>query len=228
MKNSLIVSLVLSAFMLMSAVATSFLVPSVEMKAGQEKINLETMIPREFEGWKIDSSIVSLMVNPDSKQFLDKIYTQTLSRTYVNSEGERIMLSIAYGKDQSADLQVHRPELCYIAEGFDIGVMSKKFINTSLGRIPVMQLVAKQGIRNEPITYWIRVGDSLTRGWFEQKFTAIIYRLTGKTPDGLLFRVSNISDNEQDSYRIQQEFLEAVLNAVHGEDRYWLVGRLNP
>ena len=138
------------------------------------------------------------------------------------------MLTIAYGQDQSTDLHVHRPEICYATSGFDVGEISKTFVNTTIGRIPVMHLVAKQGIRNEPITYWIRVGDSLTRGWFEQKLTAIGYGLTGKVTDGLLFRVSTISNNEQDSYRIQQAFLAAILQAVRSEDRHWLVGQLTP
>jgi EpsI family protein len=106
--------------------------------------------------------------------------------------------------------------------------MTKTFIDTTIGRIPVMRLVAKLDARNEPITYWIRVGDSLTRGWLEQKVTAIAYGLSGKIPDGLLFRVSTISNDEQDAYRIQQEFLSTVLQAVRSDDRYWLIGRLDP
>jgi EpsI family protein len=90
-----------------------------------------------------------------------------------------------------------------------------------------MRLVAKQGTRNEPITYWIRVGDSITRGWIEQKLTAIGYGLIGKVPDGLLVRVSSLSNDEQGSYRVQQVFLSAMLHAVRSEDRFWLVGRLN-
>jgi len=91
-----------------------------------------------------------------------------------------------------------------------------------------MHLVARQGARTEPITYWIRVGDSLTRGWIEQKLTAIGYGITGKVPDGLLFRVSNISNDEQKSYQIQQEFLASLLQEVRFDDRYWLVGKLTP
>ena len=89
-----------------------------------------------------------------------------------------------------------------------------------------MRLVARQGIRNEPITYWIRVGDSLARGWIEQKVAAIGYGLTGTAPDGLLVRVSSISNDDQDSYRVQQDFLSGMLKAVRSEDRFWLVGHL--
>lgn len=227
MKKSFVISLVLGVCMLLASVLTLVMTPIVQTDGQQKEINLEAMIPESFENWKIEPAITATIVNPDDKGLVLKIYDQTLSRTYVNDAGERVMLSIAYGKNQSADLQVHRPEICYAAGGFDIGKMTKTFVNTPIGQIPVMRLVAKQGTRNEPITYWVRVGDSLTRGWIEQKLTAIVYGLTKKVPDGLLFRISTISFDEQDSYRIQQGFMDALLKAVRSEDRFWLVGRLN-
>lgn len=228
MKQPFIVSFIMGLLMVLSAALTMAMTPSAEIADQQNQINLEAMIPGEFNDWKIDVSIASIMVNPDVKGTVSRIYSQTLSRTYINNQGERVMLSIAYGRDQRVDLQIHRPEVCYLTGGFDIGELTKTFVDTTIGRIPVMRLVAKQGIRNEPITYWIRMGDSLTRGWFEQKSAALSYGLTGKVPDGLLFRVSTISNDEQDSYRIQQAFLTALLQAVRSEDRYWLVGRLSP
>jgi EpsI family protein len=226
MKKPLIVSLIMGLFMVLSSALTVFMTPSLMSIDQKGKLDLETIIPGEFNGWKIDLSVVPFLVNPDEERFVNKIYTQTLYRTYINKIGERIMLSIAYGSDQTKDLQVHRPEICYRAQGFDIGKMAKTFVDTTLGQIPVMRMVAKQGMRNEPITYWIRVGDSLTRGWFEQKLAAFSYGITGKVPDGLLFRVSTISNNEQDSFRIQQAFLTALLQAVRSEDRHWLVGQI--
>jgi EpsI family protein len=226
MKKPFIVSLTLGLFMVMSGVLAKLITPSVDPASLQNRINLEAMIPGEFNGWKTDLSVMIPLVNPEVKGIIGKIYTQTLSRTYINNQGERVMLSIAYGSDQRTDLQIHRPEVCYLTGGFEIGPMTKIFVDTPIGRIPAMRLVAKQGTRNEPITYWIRMGDSLTRGWFEQKAATLSYMLAGKVPDGLLFRVSTLSNDEQDSYRIQQAFLTSLLQAVRSEDRHWLVGRL--
>jgi EpsI family protein len=228
MSKPLVISLIMGMLMALSGAFTRVMTHPNQPDGHQATINLETIIPREFDQWKIDLATAAIVVNPDDKSLLNKIYNQTISRTYINNKGEQVMLSIAYGRDQSSDLHVHRPEICYATSGFDISDMTKTFVDTSIGRIPVMHLVAKQGNRNEPITYWIRVGDSLTRGWFEQKFAAIAYGLSGKAPDGLLLRVSTISNNEQESYRVQQAFLAALLPAVRSEDRYWLVGHLNP
>jgi EpsI family protein len=227
MNRSLAVSLSLGILMTLSGVVARVLKPDEMSPVLQARINLETLIPKEFEGWRLYPSNLSFIVNPEVKDGLDKIYNQTLSRTYVNKQGEYVMLSVAYGGVQKTDMHAHRPEICYAAGGFEIGKMTQTFVDTTIGRIPVMRLVAKQGARNEPITYWIRVGDSITRGWIEQKLTAIGYGLIGKVPDGLLVRVSSLSNDEQGSYRVQQVFLSAMLQAVRSEDRFWLVGRLN-
>jgi EpsI family protein len=226
MKKPFIVSMMMGMLMVSSAVISIAITPSAEIADQHNQINLEAMIPREFNGWKLDVAGANHVVNPEVKGEINKLYSQTLSRTYINSQGERVMLSIAYGRDQRTDLQIHRPEVCYLSGGFDIGKLTKTFVDTTIGRIPVMHLVAKQGARNEPITYWIRMGDSITRGWFEQKAATLSYMLTGKVPDGLLFRVSTISNDVQDSYRIQQKFLASLLQAVRSDDRHWLVGRL--
>ena len=226
MKKPFIVSLIVGLLMVLSAAITIAITPSVEITNQQNQINLESLIPREFNGWQIDTSGATVVVNPEVKGAINKLYSQTLSRTYINNQGERVMLSIAYGRDQRTDLQIHRPEICYLSDGYEVGKLTKTFVVTTIGRIPVMHLVAKLGTRNEPITYWIRMGDFVTRGWFEEKAATLRYMMSGKVPDGLLFRVSTISNDVQNSYRIQQLFLASLLPAVKRDDRHWLVGRL--
>jgi len=51
---------------------------------------------------------VPLIANPEQEAQINKIYNQTLTRTYVNPTGERIMLSIAYGGDQTDNMAVHK------------------------------------------------------------------------------------------------------------------------
>lgn len=222
------VSMMLGLLMMSSAGLAVILTPKLAVTDFQNQLNLEDLIPGNFNDWKIDSSSARLIINPQVNDQVKKVYTQTLSRIYINKYGERVMLSIAYGRDQTTDLQVHRPEVCYRTSGFEISTTTKTFVDTNVGRIPAMHLVANLGKRNEPITYWIRMGDTVTRGWFEQKAATLSYELNGKVPDGLLFRVSTISNNEQDSYRVQNAFVTSLLQAVRREDLHWLVGRLAP
>jgi EpsI family protein len=102
--------------------------------------------------------------------------------------------------------------------------MSKGLIDVGGAKVPVMKLVATQGQRIEPITYWVMLGDSAVRGNWEQHFARLKYGLTGKIPYGIVIRVSTISANESRSYRIQEQFVRDMLSAVPVEYRKVLMG----
>jgi EpsI family protein len=156
---------------------------------------------------------------------LTKIYGQTLTRNYFNSNGSHIMLSIAYGGDQSKEFEVHRPEVCYGAQGFQVLKSGQDVLTTKFGSIPVKRLLAVQGNRSEPITYWIMVGDEAGVG-MKVKLAQIRYGLTGTVPDGMLVRVSSISSDENTAYTAQDDFIREMLAAMSKQDRFRLTGHL--
>ncbi len=87
---------------------------------------LAELIPNEFAGWQTDiAACNALIVNPEQQALLETLYSDTLSRTYIHTSGRRVMLSLAYGANQSRATQVHRPEVCYPAQGFALGSLSK-------------------------------------------------------------------------------------------------------
>ena len=219
--------IILMMFMLVASVLTVALHPNHKIANPEHQIDLETMIPKQFLDWKLDTSLVPIKISPEVEARLDKIYSQTLTRTYVDEHGDRIMLSIAYGGEQSSSLQVHRPNVCYSAQGFQINNMVKSSIRASTGNIPVMHMVATQGARIEPITYWITVGDTVVRGWWEQKLAKVKYGLTGEVPDGILVRVSNISSDVLVSYSLHERFINEMLKAMQESDKTKLVGKLH-
>jgi EpsI family protein len=187
------------------------------------KINLETLIPQQFADWKVDESIVPIKVSPDLQAKLDQIYNQTLSRTFVNSRDERIMLSIAYGGDQSDSMQVHKPEVCYPAQGFQILKLVTGMFDTGFGHIQVKRLLATQGARVEPIIYWLTIGDTVAVNSLKWKLAQLKYGLTGKVPDGMIFRVSSLGE-EMAAYPVQEDFIRALLKALPPENRKRLIG----
>lgn len=188
------------------------------------KVNLEVMIPKQFGEWKLQETIDSLMISPDVEARVNKIYDQTLTRNYINGKGERIMLSIAYGSDQSYTTQVHLPELCYGWQGFQIRNMSEDFIDINGVRLPVMKLVAFQGWRVEPIIYWVMIGDLAVRGRLEKGLARFKYGLAGEIPAGIVIRVSTISANESKSFRTEEQFVQDMLGAVPMQYRKVLIG----
>lgn len=187
---------------------------------------LGDMVPTAFAGWHEDNQQAATVVNPDLQQIIDTIYTDTLARVYLGPRGERVMLSLAYGQNQNRDLQVHKPEVCYVAQGFRLLASEKVDVATTMGRIPAMRIVAQMGPRTEPITYWIRVGDRVIRGWLEQNIARVELGLHGLVPDGLLVRVSTVDDDRAEAFAQQQAFLSDMLAAIAPEHRSMFIGRV--
>ena len=217
--------LIIGIVMLAAAGLAVAITPREKIADNGPKVDLETMIPKQFGEWRVDEAIAPLQISPDRQASLDKIYNQTLSRTYIDKQGQRIMLSIAYGGDQSDSMAVHKPEVCYPAQGFQVLRQFDAKYDTGYGAIPVRRLVATQGSRIEPITYWITVGDSVAQGT-KLKLEQLKYGLTGRVPDGLLFRISNISGNEQQSFTVHDSFVKALLGALAPDQRTRLIGKM--
>lgn len=224
MNRRILASVVLGAAMVSASALTGALTPTVKLAEQQGQFKLETMIPASFGQWQVDTSIVPLQADPEQQELLEKIYDQTLSRTYVDRDGQRVMLSIAYGGDQSRALQIHLPEVCYVAQGFDMLDSRDDTLDTGHGVVPVKRLVAKQNARNEPITYWITVGDKAIKSGIEQKIQRFAYGLSGKIPDGMLVRVSTIGPDAASAYQVQDRFIKDMLSVVEGRDRVRLMG----
>ena len=217
--------LIIGIAMLAAAGLAVAITPREKIADNGPKVDLETMIPKQFGEWKEDERVVPLQVDPSLKANLDKIYNQLLSRTYINSKGERIMLSIAYGGDQSDSMQVHKPEVCYPAQGFQVIEQKNATLETGFHPVPVVRLVATQNNRVEPITYWIIIGDKVPASGTARKIEQLKYGLTGKVPDGMLFRVSSISPNHEQAFSDQAGFISELLKYTSQDARARLIGK---
>jgi EpsI family protein len=202
--------------------------PSAKLANELPAISLETAIPRQFGGWRELPLGTVQVVNPQTQELLDKLYSQILTRTYVNESGYRVMLSIAYGSDQRGAMQAHKPEVCYPAQGFTLQKNNAGSLPTAYGEIPVRRLFTTLGPRQEPVTYWFTVGDTAIQGKLQKRLAELRYGLTGRIPDGMLFRISSIDSDAVQAYRFQDSFVNQLLAAVPLDDRKRLSGLGDP
>ncbi|HEX8786811.1 MAG TPA: EpsI family protein [Telluria sp.] len=224
MNRKFLASVILGVTMAGTSALTGALTPRHKISAVQPQFSLEQMIPKRFGNWTLDDTMVPLTPDETQKELIAELYDQTLARTYVNDAGQRVMLSIAYGGDQSKQLQLHLPEVCYVAQGFEMVHDRSGELDTHYGQIPVKRLVMRENARNEPITYWVTIGDKAVMSGLGQKYQRFLYGLTGKIPDGMLVRVSTIQSDERDAYQVQARFVNQMLDALSPQDRTRLLG----
>jgi EpsI family protein len=147
------------------------------------------------------------------------MYDQVLERTYIDREGRRLMLSVAYGRQQSVGLQMHRPEVCYRAGGFQVQDVVPATIQVAGRSLPVTQLQAHMDGRAEPITYWRLLGQGVVTDDSSFKLRQLSLGLHGRVLDGLLVRVSSIDRDTEGAHRLQARFADQMARAMTAAQR---------
>lgn len=222
--RNLITALIMAAAMCVTAVFASHLKPTLHLADIRPNIKIAPLIPTEFGDWKMAVTSGGV-VNPQQESFLNTLYSEIVARTYVNRQGQRVMLSIAYGKNQNDSFQVHKPEICYPAQGFQLKNTVPGVLKTMQGDIPVRRLETSLGSqRQEPVTYWTTIGDKSVYNGVDKKIKEIQYAMQGYVADGLLFRLSSIDADSDRAFSLQQQFASELVNALPAESRQRLTG----
>lgn len=217
-------NLILLVLMLAFAGLAAALRPTISLADERPPIDLKAMVPAAFGDWRLVERNAAYIVDPQTQQKLDKIYSETLSRTYVNSKGYQIMLSIAYGKNQSDALQLHKPEVCYPAQGFQLTAKQPDSLVVTGRLLPVTRLVTKLNLRLEPVTYWTTIGDYVITSSINKKLTEMRYALNNRVPDGMLVRVSSIDGDTESAYKYQDQFAQQLLTIIAPHHRLRFAG----
>lgn len=220
-------NIALLVLMLLSAGLGAALRPTIFLADERPPIDLKAMVPTAFGDWQEQLNMSAQIIDPQQKETLDRIYSQTLTRTYVNNQGYRIMLSIAYGKNQSKSMELHSPEVCYPAQGFAVENKQKTTLNLVGKPIAATRLETNFGQRHEPVTYWNVIGSNVTTSLLDKRLVDMRYTLTGRIPDGILVRVSSIDKTTDNAYAIQRQFAAELMQAIAPENRDRFMGDIN-
>lgn len=185
---------------------------------------LDAIIPRRFGGWT-EQPTDALVTPEDEDSLATRLYSQTVGRLYVNDEGTMIMLLIAYGDTQNDLLQLHRPEVCYPAFGFAITQSGK--VQVPLARdvaIPSRALTASSTNRIEQILYWTRIGEHLPTDGREQRVAKLEDQFAGVVPDGILVRISVITEDAAEGLALNRSFASDLMKAIPARNWPMLIG----
>ncbi|MEG3123327.1 exosortase-associated protein EpsI, V-type [Sphingomonas sp. GB1N7] len=176
----------------LAAAATAFALTPRDPLNMLGKNKIDALVPNRFAGWNFVAA--SGLVLPPEDQLEKQLYSQLLTRTYINARGVQMMLLIAYNGAQDGVVQIHRPEVCYPAGGFKLTTIEEHTLPLASGLdVPSRFIIAETGLRREQIVYWTRLGQAFPRRWSEQRWAVFTQNLQGKIPDGLLVRISSVS-----------------------------------
>lgn len=224
-KPSLKGGVIILLLFVMSAFAAHMLSPVLTSTAITPDLN--SIVPEQIGEWtKQTDPFLQVSITAGEDNLADQLYDKVLMRSYRSTNGEMVMLALAYAKEQTQDIKIHRPEVCYDAQGFTIlqhTIHNMPFDDSS---VPVHRLLAKNNARTEIVSYWVRIGDKYPTGGLDSRLEILRAGLKGKILDGILVRVSTVveSDSGLDiAYEVQEKFLVELLHHLDQKTRHLLV-----
>lgn len=187
---------------------------------------MKTLLPERFGDWRVDHSGPPVIFDPTVEAKLSELYSGTLNATYVNSRGQAVMLSLAYGKNQNSwNTAAHRPEFCYSAQGFEVQGRGRERLALEGHEIDVIHLVSRRGQLIEPITYWVTLHDTAALPGLSRKLQQLKYGLQGMIVDGFLFRISSLGTDEKEQFQLQEKFVQDLEKSLPAAQRVRLFGK---
>ena len=194
------------------------------LDASARTIDLDKIFPASFGPWRLDEAMQAF-VRPAAVQGKRQlVYDQVLERAFIGPHGERVMLSIAFGAEQSSGLQLHRPEVCYKAGGYRVGDTHAAILKIGDRSVPVTRLRAELPGRPEPITYWTLLGGVVVADATSFRLRRLSFAARRELLDGMLVRVSSIDPDTEAAYEIHRQFAEDMVRALPQADRVRFIG----
>jgi len=218
-----VVAIVLMLCLVAVATWSGMMKPAVT--EDRPSIDLAAWIPQSFGAWRLDGTVNVVPLSFIAAAEAETVYVQTLERVYVDDRNRRIMLSLAYGDRQEGDLQAHRPEFCFKAQGFQLTGLHDLKLDTGSGYLPVRRMEARRPGRTEPVSYWLTIGEQAALPGLRRKLAQLRHGLTGQTPEGVLIRISSLDEAATHAYAVHDDFIHDLLAGLPPEARPRLAGK---
>ncbi|MFN3885997.1 MAG: exosortase C-terminal domain/associated protein EpsI [Aquabacterium sp.] len=216
--------------LLLFAAVALILRPSLNAAAPDP--DLEARVPAAFGAWRLlPSPLQQVSVATKGVTSTDQPYDEVVSRTYVNDRGDAVMLALAYGKNQRQEVKIHRPELCYPAQGYKVNslrpVTFTGIADSLTGKnVTGQRMVVHARNSMEVVSYWIRIGDTYSSSPWQVRWQIMKEGLQGRTTDGMLVRVSQRVRPGEDPaphHALVESFARDLVAAVPPQTRSYLV-----
>jgi len=187
---------------------------------GVNQIRLDDIVPTLVGPWRAQPS--GAFILPQDAPAATA-YDQIIARRFAAPTGPDIMLVIAHGAAQSGLMRVHRPEICYTSEGFQIRDFHRLDLTVAHGQtIPAQTFVGVRDDRVESVLYWTRIAGFFPRDLMAQRLIMLRLGLEGLIPDGVLVRISALGAGEAAPAMMQ--FARELVRQSGAEGRALLLG----
>ena len=222
----------LGFLMLVAGAEAHFLTPHLDLNSTRPP--LSQVIPKSFGDWHAVATpeqVIDPTGERDAKDPFSILYDDVLMRAYENKRGHVVLLALAYGKHQRQEFKIHRPELCYVAQGFRLirqDPVVFPLLDSRNRPVTGSRMLVQSPARIEIVSYWIRIGNLFSQNGWATRYYLLQQGIGGHVLDGMLVRVSqvvgSVDEDTANSYALQEEFLSELVHASPAAAESLLIG----
>lgn len=189
--------------------------------------DLEKEVPTKIDQWVALTNPISQVSltteKSDTDTDINQPYDQSVLRTYADGQGHTVAVALAWGKRQRQEVKIHRPELCYPAQGLAVkSITDVTFPVVSSDKTPIIgkrMITMDRNGQMELVSYWIRIGHVYSDSAWKTRMHILNEGLAGRVTDGMLVRVSqrlpmNSTANIESTFARQEAFAASLVGSV--------------
>ena len=215
----------------LAAVVAPLLTP--KLHAVDDAPDLTTTLPKAVGDWRaIETALVHVQLTTGTST--DQPYDQSVMRSYTDGHANVIHIAVAWGRQQRQEVKIHRPELCYPAQGFQVlKLQDTTFPIADAAGSPITgkRMITKdRSGQIEAVSYWIRIGGVYSDSAWQTRKHIFTEGLAGRIPDGVLVRVSQrvpTASNMDEVFQRQEAFAAQLVQASEPRTRDLLARNLH-
>ncbi len=180
---------------------------------------LDAAVPHVLGRWQV-AATDGLVTAPED-ELSARLYDQILTRIYRAPEGTwpDIALLVACGRGQDADVQLHRPDACYPAQGFALSDADALPVDFGGHAVPARIVTATRDAQAQQVVFWTRIGDRFPPDAAAERSLIVRENLAGRMPDAMLVRISVDGAVRGDALRAVRGFVTLLAASLSADGR---------
>jgi EpsI family protein len=199
--------------------AGSVLLKPVSTTPVMTSARLDAAVPQKLGPWRV-AATDGLVTAPED-EMTARLYDQILTRIYraPDTTLPDMALLVACGRGQDADVQLHRPDVCYPPQGFTLSDERTLPLDFDGHAVPARIVTASRDGMAQQVVFWTRIGDRFPPDAAAERALIVRENLAGRMPDAVLVRISVEGVERGDALRAIRGFVGLLAAALPADGR---------
>ena len=141
--------------------------------------------------------------------------TDYLSRSYVDSRGNKLSLYIGFHNGGPNSGPIHSPKQCLPGSGWNYLSNEVKYVGLDGEKIPYVSAIYQKDIEKQLFLYWFQVRDQILTNEYALKLAMLKNSMLSNRRDSAFIRLSVMAtDGEDQATEIGEQFIRDFFPAI--------------